>query len=172
MAEFETWRNVHAGQVWFQKLDRKGDMVAEIVQPGAPFKITTEDRVYNMELAATADLDIFKNGMCTPVRILDGTEDAADIASNPNLLSDSDMVGMLKAHHATFDKALNSITNKVTLNRLLEVATEQDSSVSKIGKINARIEELSPSGPAERTQSLIEGASSIGIEAPRGLGMP
>lgn len=146
----ETWRSNIAGYVVVRKYDRRGDPFDEQIAGGSKFQISPEERLYNQDLAASADLDPFRNGMLHPVRLLDGTEDKAEIASNPNLLSESDMESLFAAHPKTFQAKINSISNNTTLDRLLKVASEVDATLKQVAVIQARKAELSPVQLVER----------------------
>jgi hypothetical protein len=76
--------------VVINRLDHRGELTKhDIVDPGKKFNLTTEERRMNQELAARADMDVFSNGQLQPVRILDDVDDAREIASNPNLMSEA-----------------------------------------------------------------------------------
>lgn len=140
-SEYETWRSSIPGTIVVKKYDRRGDVVEEVVLGNRSFQITPDERLFNQDLAATSEQDPFRNGMMQPVRLLDGTEDAAEIASNPNLLSESDMVTMFKAHYKTFESRIKQITNISTLTRLREVAEEVDATMKQVGLIDLRLKE-------------------------------
>lgn len=137
----ETWRSNIPGTIVVQKYDRRGDIVEEIILGGRSFQISTEERLFNQDLAATEGQDPFRNGMMQPLRLLDGTEDKAEIASNPNLLSESDMQLMFKAHFKTFESKVKSITNVTTLTRLRDVANEVDATIKQLEVIDSRLKE-------------------------------
>jgi hypothetical protein len=162
--KFEVWRNSIAGSVGVKKTDRRGELVTETVRGGEKFQISTDDRLLNSEWAANDDLDVFKNGMLTPVRILDGTEDAKEIASNPNLITESDMAALFSAHWKTFEAKLGLITNLTTLQRLLSVAEAEDTdaTVRQVQSIKSRIDELNPS-PVVEHETVIPPRSMSGM---------
>lgn len=149
----ETWKNVTAGKVWVRKTDRRGELKDELVRGGGLLKITTDDRMYNQERAASAELDNFKNGRLVPVKILDTAEDVAEIAANPNLMSESDMSAALKGNYKALEKKLKDITNEVTLQRMLDIAVSEDLSLSKIQLVQSRINDVSGSGVVEVVSS-------------------
>lgn len=161
MSDFETWKNISAGKVWVNKLDRRGDPSVELVPSQGVFRISSEDRRFNQDAAANDRLDVFKNGMLVPVRLLDGSEDVADIASNPNLMSESDMVSLFSVHHKTFVSRLGEVSNTITLNRLLDIARERDEKLSKISAIEARLAELSPSVVAVEREVVSDRAAGM-----------
>jgi hypothetical protein len=144
--KYEIWRNAIAGTVGIKKTDRRGELGTEVIRAGEKFQISTEDRLLNSDWAATEDLDVFKNGMLTPVKLLDGTEDAQEIASNPNLITESDMAALFSAHWKTFEQKLGQITNVTTLQRLLSMAEAEDTdaTVRQVQSIRNRIAEVNP----------------------------
>lgn len=159
--EKESWMNSTKGLVQVRKFDSRGQESVELVRSGKQILLTPDERVaLNSDRAATDKQDNFKNGTMVPVRLLDSTEDAAEIASNPNLKSEGDLEAMVASHHKTFEKDLEAVTNVSTLKRLREVAIEKDSSVGRVRKIDERISELSgESVSTETVQSFGEPSS-------------
>lgn len=140
-SEYETWRSSIPGTIVVKKYDRRGDVVEEVILGNRSFQITPDERLFNQDLAASPEQDPFRNGMMQPVRLLDGTEDKAEIASNPNLLSESDMELLFKAHFKTFESRIKQITNLTTLNRLREVATDVDATLKQVAVIDNRLKD-------------------------------
>lgn len=161
----ETWQNVTDGTVWYWRIDARGDRKDVIVGPGAKFTINREDRILNMDEAANKDLDNFSNGTLAPVRLLDGTEDAKEFASNPNLLSEDDLKGLFKAHWKTFESRVATITNPGTLNRLMAVAEEVDATMRQVKLIKARIDEVDPARFVEVTSTPMKQQATTGFAA-------
>lgn len=164
--EHETWRSSILGTIVVKKYDRRGEVVEEVIPGNRSFQITTDERLFNQDLAATPEQDPFRNGMMQPVRLLDGTEDKAAIASNPNLLSETDMELLFKAHFKTFESRVKQITNLTTLTRIREVASEVDATLKQVAIIDNRLKDVqapvatrtsepiaSPSVPAFRSTS-------------------
>lgn len=147
--DLETWENISRGRHVIKKFSVRGDLMDEMIGGQRKFHLTTRERQLNMERAATSALDPFSNGMFTPVHLLDSTEDAEQIASNPNLIGETEMVELVKGHVKTLTKRIGDVTNPIVLQRLLQVATESDVSVGKVAAIEARIEEMSPSQVVE-----------------------
>lgn len=98
----------------------------------------------NSDMAANEDLDVFKNGMMVPVRLIEGTEDKAEIASNPNLKSEGDLRELFSLHWKQFESEVAKITNVTTLNRLKEIAQEGDATVRQVNVIEARVVDVDP----------------------------
>lgn len=147
--EFETWKNSTAGRVVLKKYNQRGELADEMFGGGKVFHIKPQERRINQEMAASPDLDMFKNGQLTPVRLIDTEEDAQEIASNPNLISDGEMKDLFKAHWKTFESKVGEISNMTTLERLLEVASEVDAKVRQVEFVRARIDELNPADHVE-----------------------
>lgn len=151
--EHEIWENASKGRVAIRKFDDRGRDKVELVTGGRKFSITTRERRHNQGLVALEELDVFTNGTLRPVRMIEGTEDAAELAGNPNHLSDSDMNDMLKLHYKKFDERLSEITNPGTLERLLERAQtdEANATVRTVKRIEERLRETNPVEIAETT---------------------
>lgn len=148
--ELETWQNSTKGRIGVLKFDHRGDLRNELVRSGMNVHLTQAERQINQEKAASAELDVFSNGHLTPVRLLEGTEDAKEIASNPNLMGESDLRGLFKAHWKTFDTKVKEITNTITLNRLLALSDDDsvNATVKQVATIRKQIESLTQSSDA------------------------
>lgn len=156
--ELETWENVSRGRVVIKhKAGEYGRFKDELVNGGKKFHITQDDRRLNQELAANDGLDPFMNGILSPVRLLENSEDAEAILANPNVMGESEMADLVKGHFKSLEKRLGDITNPVTLERLLAVAKQSDASVSKVEAITARLQEVAPSLANEILSSPLEG---------------
>lgn len=123
----ETWKNITKGRVGYLKLDRFGEISRDQVAAGKVLDLTPEERVMNSDRAATKDLDIFSNGWLVPVRLLEDNELSKEVASNPNLLSESDLKDLFKLQWRAFEKKVDSIDNTMILGRLQTLAEEDDS---------------------------------------------
>lgn len=144
--KLETWRNITRGRVVLQKYNSQGHLIDELIGGERQFHVTPAERRLNQERCANEELDPFANGTFAPVRLIDGEEDAKALADNPNVMSDSAMDDLFSAKGATpaFIERVNSISNPVTLNRMLAVANERDASVKQVDAIRARLEQVSP----------------------------
>ncbi len=149
--EKEIWQNSTAGTRFVVKLDHKGDFKHEGVRSGQKVVLSTEERQINMERAASPKLDPFTNGSFTPVKLADGTEDAHEIASNPNLKSEAELRALFKLQWQKFDKEISSISNPHALERLREIAEEEDATVRQMRAIEDRVSEVNPSKFVEVT---------------------
>lgn len=153
MAAKETWENATDGYIVVATLDRKGDKSHEIVPAGRTVAIAYEDRVMNQDMAADETLDVFKNGSMVPVRLLDTSEDKAEIADNPNLKTEGDLREMFNLHWKQFDTEVASIGNKTTLLRLKQLAQDDDTgaTVRQVNAIEGRLHELEPESAVDVT---------------------
>jgi hypothetical protein len=142
--ELETWKNVTRATLVIKKQNQRGELADEIVGGDKVLHISPTDRRINQELAANEDLDMFTNGLLSPVRLIENEEDTAELASNPNSMSEGDMEDLFKAHHKTFEAKVGQVKNEQTLRRMLEVARRIDAKSSQIDKINARLDEVTP----------------------------
>lgn len=142
--EKETWRNATKGRVAVLKHNGRGVLDHELVSGGKTVLLTQAERIINQDMAATEELDVFKNGTMVPVRLLDTTEDAKEIASNPNLKSEQDLRDMFKLQWKKFETEVAEISNLTTLLRLKEIAQEGDATVRQVNVIESRIADVDP----------------------------
>ena len=170
MEEKETWKNAMPGTIYFWETDLRGQPRSKLVRGGQKFQITVSDRLANQDRAAGSSTDIFSNGRCVPVRLLDGSEGKEEFATNPNMIGDSDIEELLKKGANTVKARLKDISNILVLSRLLANAEKEDSevSVATVKAIKARIEEVNPSSVVERT-STKESFSPSGGMKPVGI---
>lgn len=140
----ETWKNNGAGRHFLKTLNSKGEFTDLRIDGNKTFHISPEDRRINQEIAANEELDMFKNGAFSPVRLIESDEDTQEIASNPNLMTEDDMKAIFKGNWKVFDKQVADISNSRTLDRLLEVAHDIDATVRQVDAIRSRQQKLSP----------------------------
>lgn len=144
MADLETWTNISQSRHAIKRAGAHGTLKTELIAGKKKFHITPEDRHLNMEMAAAPGQCPFQNGQFSPVRLLDGTEDASEIASNPNLISEDEMAKLIKGNVKTLEARLKDIENSIVIGKFLELAEEADTTVGRINAIKARLEELRP----------------------------
>lgn len=143
--DLESWKNIGAGRIVVKRFGvAPGMLIEEMVGPGKVVQLTPRERRLNQERAANSGLDVFTNGMLTPVHLIETEADAKELASNANVLSETDMHSLVKAHAKTFDKKLGDITNPIILRRLLEIAREQDCTIKRVESIEARLKAVVP----------------------------
>lgn len=146
MVDKETWTNPGKGQVYILTFDARGNLGSTVVRPNGKIVISTEERLLNQDRAATEGSDVFKNGSLTPVRLIESAEDYQEIASNPNLLSEDDMKDLFKLKAADFKKRLGDINNIIALDRMHELATDENSeintTVAQLKALESRISDV------------------------------
>lgn len=177
MDELETWKNPTEGRVWINRLDHHGNLdKVEIIGASRTFHITPKERRLNQEMAARTDLDIFSNGTLTPIRLIDGTEDAEAFALNPNLMTESDMRDLFKVGRTeatreaigeAFAERLAAISNTATLGRLLSLARDEDAPLSRVEAIQARLNEVQQPGVFAQVGADPANGSPSSADAPR-----
>lgn len=138
----EVWQSQAPGRIVVKKRGEYGVEVEEMVHGvGRKLHITDADRRMNQERAASDTLDVFQNGMLAPLSV--GSK-AEEFAANPNLLTEDDMIALVGAHPKTFEKKLAGITNPLVVERILEIAKDQDVTVKREAAIKAHLEEIIP----------------------------
>jgi len=158
----ESWKNSTRGMVFLNRLDHRGEMTrVEGIDGGKTFHLSPEERRINSEQSAGPELDVFRNGTLTPVRLIEDSEEARELASNPNVMSESDMAVLVKIHPKTFEAKLKDIRNPVTLERLLAIAHREDASIKRVEAIKARLTEVAPS-LANVHQTVSSGVERVG----------
>lgn len=163
----ETWKNPTDGRVWVNRLDHRGEPKrVEIIGPGRTFYVTPAERHLNSEMASSEELDIFRNGTLTPIRLVSDAE-MAEFATNPNLMTEGDMRTMVakpkRGAPDAFAERLTEIKNPATLERLLKLAREEDAPMSRVEAIEGRLREISPSMVSERVTTT---ATPVSAAAP------
>lgn len=170
--DFESWKSAIAGVIVIKRFDRKGDPIDEAVYSGKSVMLTPEERRLNQEIAAEPELDPFQNGMLIPVKLIESADDYEDLKGNPNHLSEPEMRALL-ANPKAIDKlksTIGSLSNPVTLQRLLAIAEEPDVDVTvrQIKVIKERISEVGASDSYVEVETLTtsDGREILGTDAP------
>lgn len=177
--EVEIWQNSTRGRIGVKKFDARGELRSELVRAGGKVTLTPQERQINQERAATADLDVFQNGFLTPVKLIDGTEEAREIASNPNLLGESDLRELFSVrNYKSFAKKIGEISNTMTLQRLLALADDEDlnATVKQVQVIEDRLDEVGGGSVVEEPEDTVGarvGVAAVGLDgreaAPRAI---
>lgn len=154
----EIWQNVTKGNVGLLKLDVRGLEKGVVVPSGGKVTLTVEERRLNQDLAATPPQDLFSNGTLSPVRLVPDTvaEQDPDLAveyesikDNPNFISESDMKQMFSRRIDAFKRELEKIENPAVVQRIREMAEEQDAKQSQITAIDERLAAFRPKNLVE-----------------------
>lgn len=143
----EVWENPNAGPRYIKQYNQEGKLVSVPIRPGKRFVLTTKERLINSDIAASEELDMFKNGQLVPVTLAETAQDYEKIMSNPNLISETDMAALFKIKKvADFRERLATITNKTVLERIQALADddETNASVPQVKAIMNRLEEINP----------------------------
>lgn len=147
--ELETWQNVGRGRAVLKQFNQRGELHDVMITGGKVFHLTPKERRINEEIAANEDLNMFRNGMLAPVKLIETEEDAKELAENPNVMGETEMRSLFKAHHKTFEKRVGEIKNPVVLGRLRDLASEENATLKQVELIDARINEVHPKGYIE-----------------------
>lgn len=162
--DLETWQNAGRSRVIIKKFAHSGELVDHIIKGQQKLSVTSHERRLNQEMAADADWDPFNNGTFIPVLLVETAEDLEQIKSNPNLMSEDDMRALLRQHFKQVQSRLRDIKSETVLNRLAEIAHEEDVSVGKVEAITARLQEFKPDFMSEQGDGMPErpqGVSSL-----------
>lgn len=148
--DFETWKSNIEGTLFVKRFDRRGDEVDERVDAGREIRLLPEERRLNQEIAATASLDPFQNGMLVPLKLVETAEDYEDLRGYPNHLTEDDMRGLL-ADRKDLDglrEGIQTVSNPTTLVRFLAIAEEEDvdASMRQVAVLRERLAEVSAQG--------------------------
>lgn len=141
----ETWKNGVKGTIGVLKFDRRGELTQVMIRSGQSVTLSTNERKINQERAALPKYDNFSNGAMVPVLLFDDVDDAAEIASNPNLMGEEDMKDLFSAHWKVFDEKIASIGNRGTLLRLIQVGQgEEGATARQMKALEDRLEAVTP----------------------------
>lgn len=142
----EVWLNPNAGYRYVEQQNFKGEMAAVEIAPGQKFTISTFDRMINQERTIKKEDDMFTNGTFSRVKLIDTAEDYAELAENPNIMSDSDLESMFSLTTAAFKKKLQEIENTRVIERLQRLSEKESlkASVAQQNALKARLDEVDP----------------------------
>jgi len=147
-SKYEAWKNATRSTVVLKKIDRSGNLIDEVIRGGRTFNLTPDERRLNQEIASTDKLDMFQNGLLSPVRLIEGATDVEKFKETPNHISEDEMAALITGQsQKAFTERVTAITNPVTLKRMLEIAEsdEVDATVKRAKFLSERLNELSPS---------------------------
>lgn len=144
----ERWKNQTRSTAFVFKYDRYRNIISEAVDPGREVVVTKEEREINQERAVSKDLDIFSNGILTPLKLVD-PDDQREFAENPALLSNSELEDILKLPKKAFEARIKEISSVYPLQRLKDLTQQEDTKVTVgvVQALDARLEELRPPRP-------------------------
>jgi hypothetical protein len=144
----ETWEA--NGRIVIHKTNASGQIMPTMVNRGKRFTITAVEREAYGDRAASEKQDPFKNGLLSPVRLIEGSEAERFYADHPNTMTEEDMQKLFKGHWKTFEKRIGEVSSPFILNRMLEMAkSDENATVKQQQTIEARLEEIEPRGYTE-----------------------
>ena len=141
--DYEVWQSAIRGLIVLKRFDRKGDLINEKVAAGGKVMLLPEERLFNQELAASQEQDMFSNGMLIPLKLVESAEDYEELKGNPNHLTEDDMRVLLSKKADELRAGISEVTNAVTLQRMLAIAeADDDTTIKTVEVIKNRITEV------------------------------
>jgi hypothetical protein len=170
-SDLEAWENVSRSRYALQRINSRGDITTDLIGGQRTFHLSPEERYMNSELASSPKVDPFKNGRFAPVRLLETTEDAEEIASNPNLMGESEIKALVTGKVEPLRARLSQIEQPVVVERMLQVAEAEDARMTSVKAIEDRLAQLSPQTHVEvqvagDRSAAPGGAKSIDFQGP------
>lgn len=136
----ETWQNVGLAQIGIVKVTARGDIAQQLISGPRRFMVTTEERLLTQEKITSSANDPFLNGSFRPIHV----PPQVTVESNPNALSDEDIVAILQGSDLAWDEWMKVIDSPETLARMLVAAEETTCSLRRFRQIEGRLSELKP----------------------------
>jgi hypothetical protein len=148
----EVWKNVAKGMRWYTRFDIAGRETDGKVMGGRTFTLTPFERQINQEKAATADLDLFRNG--TFVLVREAAETQLEEIRSSSSLTQSEIESLvleIMAEPEQLDSVLAEIADSpTTLDRFKEFAIAHGLDQPLVEKIEAAFHEADGSTVAVR----------------------
>lgn len=123
----ETWENIATSQNAIVRLDARGEERQEVISGRRSFMLTTEERIITENKVLDPKNNPFKNGDFRPVIV----PDSVTVETNPNALSDEEIVQVFSVGDAAWPKVLETLDSVATLRRMLDLAEDQDALTMK-----------------------------------------
>lgn len=114
----ETWENVGQSTNYVVRENRRGDEEYVLVSGPKKFKLSTYDRMLTEDKISQLRLNPFRNGCFRPIIV----PDDINIESNPNALSDDDIVRVFNSSETAWDEYMKIIDSPGTLQRMIDIA--------------------------------------------------
>lgn len=169
----EIWKNTTHGMRWCKQHDRGGNEVTKIVNSKRTFSITPLDRQLNQDIAATAELDLFRNGTFVLVKEADDTNH--DEIQSPDSVTDDEIAALVMevlGNPEGVDHYLKGINSPVALNRIYDQFVADDVDKSVIEYVKMKRAKFDPSARVEATREVVSTPEEEPkVETPRG-GIP
>lgn len=136
----ETWENIAPYQNAIIRLDTRGDERQEVIAGRRRFMLTSEERIITQDRIIDERYDPFQNGSFRPIIV----PDSINIESNPNAISDEDIVAVFSASDLAFEEWLKTIDSPQTLRRMADLAPDSDLTMKRYVAIKNRYREVRP----------------------------
>jgi hypothetical protein len=137
----ETWENISVNQNGIIRLDVRGEERPEIISGRRTFMLSTAERIITQDRIVEVAHDPFLNGAFRPVVV----PESVNIESNPNALSDDEIMRIFKSSPLAWSEYLKVISSPETLRRMVDLADEsEDITFARVRQLTARLLEVKP----------------------------
>lgn len=138
----ETWENIATFQNAVIRLDVRGDEKHEVISgEHREFYLTTEERMLTQAKVIDKENDPFLNGCFRPVVVPENVT----IESNPNALSDQEILDIFAASDLAWGEWMKTITSPATLNRMVTLADDAPGvTVKRLREVQAQLNAVKP----------------------------
>jgi len=136
----EMWENVSDISVGIVSFNQKGEEGQVLISGGRQFMCSSEERLVTQDKIVLVTDDPFKNGTFRPITVPDNVT----IESNPNALSDPEILDVLKSGDLAWGEWLKVLDSPATLQRMLNLAEEANASLRRYREVEARLAEVKP----------------------------
>lgn len=125
VAFVETWENLSPMTNFVIKLDLRGDETHTEISGRRQFSLTTQERLITEQRILESKHNPFRNGCFRPIV----TPDDITIETNPNSLSDEDILRIFGASAIAWDEWLSNVDAEPTLRRMIELADDNQDDI-------------------------------------------
>jgi hypothetical protein len=133
----ETWENITRSKYAVIKVDSRGELKRHVITGRSKFILTSEDRIITQQYIKHDRNDPFSNGCFRPLL----APDSITVETNPNAISDDEIVAMLQLADDEWVAAVERITSPHTLSRLADFADSVNISILRYRDIEARLKQ-------------------------------
>lgn len=113
----ETWESLTERRTAIVKMTARGEETRQLITKGT-FMCTSEERIITQDRIANPKDDPFLNGRFRPVVV----PPSITVETNPNALSDDEIVKVLKSSDLAFQEWLTNLDSLETLSRMRNLA--------------------------------------------------
>lgn len=136
----ETWENISENQTAIIKITPRGEETHQLISGARTFLCTTEERLLTQDRIVDSKDDPFQNGSFRPLV----APDTITIESNPNALSDDEVLSVLQSSDVAWTEWLRVLDSPATLQRLLDRAEEANASLRRYREVEAKLTDVRP----------------------------